>query len=174
MNAARGCRRTGMRPAALAILFVACERPPVMERNPDVLWFRSRDHVSTAIAEQIVKEARQDGWAGPMYVLMPHVTGGSHLVGHQRILLHEYETASGQSRIVDAADDHAMGCFTVRWALESLTAWTRRFEGQWDVQLGPSRERVPRNSPAIEHAACHHVSAGDAAAIERRYADRPR
>jgi hypothetical protein len=163
-----------MRPAALAILFVACERPPVMEHNPDVLWFRSRDPVSTAIAKQIVNEARHDGWAGPMYVMMPSATRGSHLVGHQRIRLGEYETVDGQFRIVDPADDHAMGCVTVRQALESLRAWTRRFDVQWDVHLGPSRWRVPRNASAVEYAACQNASAADEAAIERRYADRPR
>lgn len=170
----RAYRPTRMRPAALAILFVACERPPAMERNPDVLWFRSRTPVSTAIAEQIAKEAWHDGWAGPMYVMTPRARQGSHLVGHQRILLHEYETMSGQFRTVDLADDHAMGCVIARQALELLTTWNRRFDVQWDVQLGRSRGRVPRNASAIEYAACQNASAADAAAIERRYADRPR
>src|SRR4051812_49110206 len=101
-----------MRAVCVLIFAIACERPPVMENNPDVLWFRARGVVPPATAEQIVKEAaaRRDVWAGPMYVMSPSAFRGRHLLGHQRLFLREYEPASGRFRAVNAADDRIMAC----------------------------------------------------------------
>jgi hypothetical protein len=163
-----------MKHAGLAVLLVACQRPPAMEWNPNVLWFRSRDTVSTPIARKIVSEAHRDGWAGPMYLMMPPAGRAHHLVGHQRILLREYETVSGRFRTVDPADDRAMGCVTVRLALESLEAWTRHYDVRWDAQLGSLRAHLPEHAQAIEAAACQDAPPADASTIRLRYADRPR
>jgi hypothetical protein len=159
----------------LAMLF-ACDPPPAIPSDPEVLWIRGRDVVSAATARQVVQEAaeHENTWAGPLYVLSPAAFRGKHLVGHQRLFLREYESTPGRFRTVDKADDRAMACATLRRTVELLSAWSRRFDTAWDVQLGPVRERIPGRSGAIDRAACGNPMSSEIAAIDRRYHDRPR
>jgi hypothetical protein len=158
------------------MMLVACDPPPGMRSDPEVLWFRSREMVSSATARQIVKEAaaRENAWAGPLYVLSPPAFRGNHLVGHQRLFLREYESAPGRFRTVDAADDRTMACSTLRRTVELLSDWSRRFDTAWDVQLGSLRERLPGGVGSIEREACGNLGLSEIASIDRRYQDRPR
>jgi hypothetical protein len=169
-------RPSHVRAAPLLILLVACDPPPAMQSDPEVLWFRSRDMVSPATARQIVKEAaaQENAWAGPLYVMSPAAFRGKHLLGHQRLFLREYENAQGRFRSVTAADDRTMGCSCLRRTMELLSEWSRRFGTDWDLQLGPLRVHVPGDSHPIEREVCRDVALSELAAIDRRYQDRPR
>jgi hypothetical protein len=165
-----------VRTAPLLTLLIACEPPPAMESNPEVLWLRSRDVVSSATAQRIVQEATAHGntWAGPLYMISPSAFRGRHLVGHQRLYLREYEPTPGRFRTVDAADDRTMGCASLRRTVELLSEWARRFDATWDLQLGPRRMRLPGEAASIEPEICRNAGLSELAAIGRRYQDRPR
>jgi hypothetical protein len=168
-----------MRAAPLLLFFLACDPPPSMEANPEVLWFRSREAVAGDVAGQVVREAAEQSriWAAPLYVLSPAAFGGRHLIGHQQLYLREYETAKGRFRTVDPIDDRAMACIWLRRDLESLASWNRRFGARWDLQLGLLRAQLP-GSPdevtRIERAVCGPVHPNGVDAVDRRYDDRPR
>jgi (2Fe-2S) ferredoxin len=165
-----------MRAVVLVAMLFACEKPPTLENNPEVLWFRCSGVVSPASARRIVEEAssQPDPWAGPIYVLSPHAFGGHHLIGHQRLYLREYETAVGQFHAVAADDDRTMACASLRHALRLLNDWGRRFNLRWDVQLGGQRARVPADARRLEETACRGVKSGDTEMVRVRYPDRPR
>jgi len=158
------------------MMLVACDSPPGMRSDPEVLWFRSRDTVSAAAAQQMVKEgsARENAWAGHLSILSPPAIRGRHLLGHQRLFLREYESASGRFRTVDADDDRTMACSTLRRTVELLSDWSRRFDTAWDLQLGALRERLPGPAGAIDREACGDLGLPEVAAIDHRYRDRPR
>jgi hypothetical protein len=80
-------RPSHVRAAPLLILLVACDPPPAMQSDPEVLWFRSRDMVSPATARQIVKEAaaQENAWAGPLYVMSPAAFRGKHLLDSDKL-----------------------------------------------------------------------------------------
>lgn len=163
----------------LLFLFVlACDPPPAMESNRDVLWFRSRSVASASDAAFISAQSRslpQSGWAGPLWVLTPRAFMGRHVIGHLRLYLREYEAPPGRFRTVDATDDRAMACSGLRALLAQLADWSRQRGLQWDVQLGQLRAQVPDGDALaqLDRATCAGAS-GDPAAISRRYADRPK
>jgi hypothetical protein len=165
-----------MRAVVLVAMLFACEKPPALENNPEVLWFRCSSMVSASSAQQIVEEAaaQPDAWAGPIYVLSPRGFGGHHLIGHQRLYLREYEITVGQFRAVDPDDDRAMGCASLRHVLGLLNDWARRFHLRWDVRLGGQRGRLPGDARRIEENACRGVKSGDTEMVRVRYPDRPR
>jgi hypothetical protein len=165
-----------VRAAPLLVLLLACDPPPAMRSDPEELWFRSRDAVSSATARRVVQEAaeHESTWAGPLYVLSPPAFRGKHLIGHQKLFLREYEPAPGRYRTVDAADDRIMACATLHRTMELLSDWNRRFGTAWDVQLGPLHERVPGRVGSIDRNACGNLAPSEVAAIDRRYPDRPR
>lgn len=165
-----------MRAVALFAMLYACEKPPALESNPEVLWFRCSSVVSPSSARQIVQEAaaQPDPWAGPLYILSPRAFGGHHLIGHQRLYLREYETAVGLFRAVSSDDDRTMGCATLRQTLGVLADWSRRFNVRWDVRLGALRGRVPDEVMRIEENVCRGMTTADAELVKVRYSDRPR
>jgi hypothetical protein len=165
-----------MRAISLLAVLFACDPPPAMTNDPEVLWIRSRDVVSPATARQVVQEAaeHESTWAGPLYVLSPAASRGKHLVGHQRLFLREYESEPGRFRTVDTADDRTMACATLRRTVELLSDWSRRLDTAWDVQLGPLRERIPGRVGSIDREACGSLRPSEIAAIDRRYQDRPK
>jgi hypothetical protein len=157
-------------------MIFACDPPPALRNDPDVLWFRSREIVSSATARRIVKQAaaQENTWAGPLYVLSPQAVGGQHLIGHQRLFLREYEPAPGRFRTVDATDDRTMACATLRRTAGLLSDWSRRFDTAWDVQLGSLLQRIPGEIGSIDREACRNLTLAEITAIDRRYEDRPR
>jgi hypothetical protein len=165
----------------MALLFafvLACESPPAMESNPDVIWFRSRSVVSVDNAAWISAQSRSTNegrWAGPLWVMTPRAFMGRHVIGHVRLYLREYEAPPGRFRTVDASDDRAMACSGLRAMLSQLADWNRQRGLQWDVQLGQLRAQVPDGDgiAQLERATCAGAS-GDPAGIARRYADRPK
>jgi hypothetical protein len=165
-----------MRAVALVAMVCACEKPPALESNPEALWFRCAGVVSSSSARQIVLEAaaQPDPWAGPLYVLSPRAFGGFHLLGHQRLYLHEYESTVGQFRVVAPEDDHKMACASLHHALGLLTDWSRRFNVRWEVQLGGQRGQVPGDTKRIEESVCQGVTTMDTEFVRVRYPDRPR
>jgi hypothetical protein len=165
-----------MRAVAFLAVVCACEKAPVLEKNPDVLWFRANGVVSASTAQQIADEAaaQPDAWAGPLYVLSPPAFGGRHLFGHQRLYLREYETSVGRFRAVSPDDDQKMACATLRHTLGLLTDWSQRLNTRWDVRLGGQRGRVPKETGSIEDGVCRHVTTADTELVRLRYPDRPR
>jgi (2Fe-2S) ferredoxin len=165
-----------MRAVPLLAMLCACEKPPALESNPEVLWFRSSSVVSPSSARQIVQETAEqpEPWAEPLYVFSPRASGGHHLVGHQRLYLREYEAAVGQFRAVAPDDDREMGCASLRRTLDLLTEWSRRFEARWDLRLGGRHGRVPGNVTRIEEDVCRGITTVDTVAVTVRYSDRPR
>jgi hypothetical protein len=165
-----------MRAVALVAMLCACETPPALESNPDELWFRCNCVVSPASARHVVQEApaQRDAWAGPLYVLSPRAFGGFHLLGHQRLYLHEYESTVGQFRVVAPEDDNKMACASLHHALGLLTDWGRRFNVRWEVRLGGQRGQVPEDTKRIEESVCQGVTTMDAEVVRVRYPDHPR
>ncbi len=165
-----------MRAVALLAMLCACEKPPALESNPEVLWLRCSSVVSPSSARQIIQEAaaQPDPWAGPLYILSPRAFGGHHLIGHQRLYLREYETSVGQFRAVAPDDDRKMACASLRHALGLLTDWSRRFNLRWDIRLGGRRGHVPADTTRIEEIVCKDVTTADSEIVRVRYPDRPR
>ena len=157
-------------------MLCACEKPPALESNPEVLWFRCTSVVSAATAHQIAQEAaaQPDAWAAPLYVFSPRAFGGRHLVGHQRLYLREYESAVGRFRSVAPDDDRKMACAGLRHALGLLTDWGGRFNLRWDLRLGGRRGKVPNETRWIEDDVCRGVTTADTELMRTRYRDRPR
>src|SRR5260370_28640031 len=168
-NATRGesilasCYLGGVRIALLFAFVLACDSPPAMESNPEVLWFRSRSVASGNDAAFISAQSRSApglGWAGPLWVLTPRALMGRHVIGHLRLYLREYEAPPGRFRTVDAADDHAMACSGLRAMLSQLADWNRQRGLHWDVQLGQLRAQVPDGDglAQLERATCAGAS----------------
>jgi hypothetical protein len=132
---------------ALPLLFalLACDQPPGLESDPNVVWFRSSHRVSQATAVRIRSEVnpQPDWWAGPVYLYSSGRSGDAFLLGHQKLHLREYEVAVGTLRGVDAIDDRFMACDEARRLLLLLSGWAREFDTGWSVQLGTARGEVP-------------------------------
>jgi hypothetical protein len=129
-------------------------------------------------AQRMVQEAsaRGDAWAGHIYLVAPKAFLGRHLIGHHCVHLREYETAGGDFRAVDPADDRTMACAEVRRDVDLLSDWSRRFPVRWDVRLGARKARVP-DGPDLARfidAVCDSAALGRVPEIDRRYPDRPR
>jgi hypothetical protein len=167
-----------MRSVLLLALLFACERPPTIEGSADELSFRSRGAVSSVQAERMIHEAlaRNESWAGRLYLVAPKAFLGRHLIGHHCVHLSEYETKRGEFRAVRPADDRAMACLEVRRDIELLSDWSRRFPVRWDVRLGKRQTRVPDGPDLVRliSSVCDPVAVDRAAEVESQYGDRPR